>query len=137
MILKTKRKNYFHPFIFKAYKKYCYYNFKIKFTDFLLAETKNIRFFVYIGILTLQCIVINFRSTWLVFTEYSILRIKIELNSRENVSSQCSSGKIAMKIWPFYGPIYWGGYLGALQPMFFCVTLCPLMKCPNSENAGC
>ena len=38
---------------------------------------------------------------------------------------------LAMKIWPFYGPGYWGGYLRALRPMLLCVTLCPL-KCPKT-----
>ena len=35
---------------------------------------------------------------------------------------------LVMTIWPFYGPGYWGGYLGASQPMLLCVTLCPLIK---------
>ena len=35
---------------------------------------------------------------------------------------------LAMKIWPFYGPGYWGGYLGASQPILLCVTLCLLIK---------
>ena len=33
----------------------------------------------------------------------------------------------------FYGPGYWGGYLGASWPILLCVTLCPLMS-KNSEN---
>ena len=37
-----------------------------------------------------------------------------------------------MKIWPFYEPKYWGGYLGASRPMLLCVTLCPLINCPKT-----
>ena len=32
---------------------------------------------------------------------------------------------LVLKIWPFCGPGYWGGFLGASRPMLFCVTLCP------------
>ena len=35
---------------------------------------------------------------------------------------------LVLKIWPFYRPGYWGGYLGASLPMFLCVTLCPLIN---------
>ena len=35
---------------------------------------------------------------------------------------------LVLKIWPFYGPGYWGGYLGASQPMLLCVALCPLIN---------
>ena len=35
---------------------------------------------------------------------------------------------LILKIWPFHGPVYWGGDLGASRPMLLCLTLCPLIK---------
>ena len=39
---------------------------------------------------------------------------------------------LTMKIRPFYGPRYWGGYLGASRLMLLCVTLCPLINYPKT-----
>ena len=47
---------------------------------------------------------------------------------------------LVLKIWHFYGPGSWGGYLGVPRPMLLCVTCCPIIKnqwmYKNSENPG-
>ena len=35
---------------------------------------------------------------------------------------------LVLKIWPFYRPWYWGGYLGAWRLMLLCLTPCPLIN---------
>ena len=41
---------------------------------------------------------------------------------------------LVLKIWPFYGPGYWVGYLGASRPMLLCVTLRHLINCSKTAK---